>query len=283
MALTITLSPTCINECSVGQTGCNSATQTWFCGEANDGDNCLDKRYGVCTAGYSCSNGICTPSTTAQCSDSDDTEPRSTPSSSSKYTKGSVNNQLTGVSWDSCASANEVNEHYCASATEDTFNRISCGPGYICSNGACINNPVCMDTDSSSVKVTLAGHASTQTTTVRDTCGSTSVFPHEIQEAFCNVEGKAMSSNQRCPANIPYCKADLAGSDDACVECLGDANCPSGYSCSSNTCVSSPSSTSISVSVKDSNTNAYLPGARVKFREISSSGTIVQTSITQSN
>ncbi len=227
LALTIILSttPTCTNECSSGQIGCNGLTGAWFCGEANDGDNCLDKRYGSCTAGYTCSNGVCTQSNTAQCSDSDDAngggpadgdvtttqagsatrtgsptmtdecyqdlsvdrlyeaycssssaepgrriiscptnkpvcsngaciaapptsqcvdsddvEPTSAPSSNSKYTKGNVDNPITGVSWDSCASANEVNEHYCASATEDTFDTLPCGSGYSCLDGACVED-----------------------------------------------------------------------------------------------------------------------------------------------
>lgn len=51
--------PPCTNECSSGQTGCSTSTQRWYCGEAGDGDNCLDKIYSNCGSNQTCSNGQC--------------------------------------------------------------------------------------------------------------------------------------------------------------------------------------------------------------------------------
>lgn len=45
----------CTDECSPsGQTGCNGLDTKWTCGEANDGDTCLDKITTTCSTGQHC-------------------------------------------------------------------------------------------------------------------------------------------------------------------------------------------------------------------------------------
>lgn len=44
--------PTCTNECSQGETGCSADfVNRWTCGEAGDGDACLEKVFTQCTGG----------------------------------------------------------------------------------------------------------------------------------------------------------------------------------------------------------------------------------------
>ena len=53
---------TCTDECSSGQVGCNGNTP-WYCGEANDGDSCLDKiNKAACVSPQICDSntGTCT-------------------------------------------------------------------------------------------------------------------------------------------------------------------------------------------------------------------------------
>lgn len=54
----------CTDECTSGVSTCSSSTQLVSCGEALDGDVCLDKIYSNCPSGQICSVGLCiTPST----------------------------------------------------------------------------------------------------------------------------------------------------------------------------------------------------------------------------
>jgi agmatine/peptidylarginine deiminase len=51
----------CADECSVGDVGCSAdLAQSWTCGEAGDGDTCLERIYTSCPGGTSCQNGTCT-------------------------------------------------------------------------------------------------------------------------------------------------------------------------------------------------------------------------------
>ena len=51
----------CADECSSGSFGCNGENSEWTCGEAEDGDDCLDKIIAACEVGETCSvaNGKC--------------------------------------------------------------------------------------------------------------------------------------------------------------------------------------------------------------------------------
>jgi len=49
----------CTDECSMGEQACIDQTNYWHCGEALDGDNCLDKMYGQCYDGFFCDEGMC--------------------------------------------------------------------------------------------------------------------------------------------------------------------------------------------------------------------------------
>ncbi len=49
----------CTNDCAPGSIGCTGDTP-WTCGEADDGDDCLDKVAGaVCATGETCQSGVC--------------------------------------------------------------------------------------------------------------------------------------------------------------------------------------------------------------------------------
>lgn len=56
---TFSLPINCLAECASGEVGCNGTAQRYTCGEAGDGDSCLDKIYTNCAAGYTCSSGSC--------------------------------------------------------------------------------------------------------------------------------------------------------------------------------------------------------------------------------
>ena len=50
----------CTNECSLGQAGCQTSTQRWFCGN-NDADSCFERVYVNCPGGQTCTGGNCVP------------------------------------------------------------------------------------------------------------------------------------------------------------------------------------------------------------------------------
>ncbi len=58
----------CVDECQAGETGCSDdAQQVWTCGEANDGDDCLDKVFSDCGQGKHCENGSCVAGCADEC------------------------------------------------------------------------------------------------------------------------------------------------------------------------------------------------------------------------
>jgi len=104
---------TCTDDCSSGQTGCNSAqTKRWTCGEANDGDTCKDKIYTNCSSGYYCSNGSC-----VVCSN--------------ECSSGQTGCSNSTQNWSCVQNANS-----CWVKSYST-----CPSGYTCSNGSCISQP----------------------------------------------------------------------------------------------------------------------------------------------
>jgi len=60
----------CADECSTGETGCIDTDTIYTCGEANDGDDCLDKIADTCPTAGTCNGGIC--QVTSSCIDNDD-------------------------------------------------------------------------------------------------------------------------------------------------------------------------------------------------------------------
>lgn len=50
---------TCVDECTSGSKGCVNETARWYCGEANDGDPCLEKIVVKCPEGEVCKDGEC--------------------------------------------------------------------------------------------------------------------------------------------------------------------------------------------------------------------------------
>jgi agmatine deiminase len=62
----------CQDECQTGDTGCSAdALASWTCGEAGDGDDCLEHVYTDCPAQHECDQGTCMPSCTDECSTGD--------------------------------------------------------------------------------------------------------------------------------------------------------------------------------------------------------------------
>jgi agmatine deiminase len=58
----------CTDACAMGDTGCASdLLATWTCGEAGDGDVCLDKIYEDCPPGSECHAGQCTTPCDDEC------------------------------------------------------------------------------------------------------------------------------------------------------------------------------------------------------------------------
>lgn len=51
----------CFDKCVVGRSGCNDEGLAWVCGEANDGDSCVERVFHTCNQGSFCSEGNCIP------------------------------------------------------------------------------------------------------------------------------------------------------------------------------------------------------------------------------
>ena len=51
----------CTDECLPGEIGCDGDGTRWTCGEAGDGDSCLDKIATDCDTGLTCQGGACIP------------------------------------------------------------------------------------------------------------------------------------------------------------------------------------------------------------------------------
>ncbi len=49
----------CVQACAPGTTGCVDDHQAWVCGEADDGDDCRDRRVTACPEGAVCHDGVC--------------------------------------------------------------------------------------------------------------------------------------------------------------------------------------------------------------------------------
>ncbi len=58
----------CIDQCTAGQVGCLDATSPWYCGEADDGDACLDRIPGPeCEGIEGCLDGACVQTCEHEC------------------------------------------------------------------------------------------------------------------------------------------------------------------------------------------------------------------------
>ncbi len=50
----------CMDECGPGEVGCSDdGRRSWSCGEAGDGDHCLDRVFSDCPTGLRCQGGLC--------------------------------------------------------------------------------------------------------------------------------------------------------------------------------------------------------------------------------
>ncbi|MCD6498157.1 MAG: agmatine deiminase family protein [Deltaproteobacteria bacterium] len=62
----------CVDECSSEEQGCSAdATRRWTCGDADDGDDCLDKVMVDCPSGSTCGDGGCVARCQDECSPSE--------------------------------------------------------------------------------------------------------------------------------------------------------------------------------------------------------------------
>ncbi len=57
----------CVNDCDAGEVGCSGPSQKYTCGEANDGDTCLEMIIVACPVGETCSGGVCQGAGTPGC------------------------------------------------------------------------------------------------------------------------------------------------------------------------------------------------------------------------
>jgi agmatine/peptidylarginine deiminase len=105
----------CSDECNAGETGCLDATTRWSCGEAGDGDDCLDQVTAACVSGTECQNGSCLTPCTNECN---------------AGTQGCVN---ASTRW-SCGEADDG---------DDCLEQVSrvCGLNQTCQDGVCVNCP----------------------------------------------------------------------------------------------------------------------------------------------
>ena len=124
----------------------------------------------------------------------------------------------------------------------------SCGNGYECSSGECVQL-VCTDYDDANggapsnrdATTTNPNYAIYGSTRINDTCVGASAG--RIIEAYCPSANVAPGHlSVLCPTDRPHCKENFVGKMAACVQCLIDSNCPSDAndcttdSCSSNSC-----------------------------------------------
>lgn len=108
--------PDCTHDCSTGETGCaTDNAQVWTCGEAGDGDDCLDRIYTACDAGETCVDGACT------CAD--------------ECAAGETGCVDSTARW-ACGEAGDG---------DDCLERriSSCSPGSVCDGGQCVCQDEC--------------------------------------------------------------------------------------------------------------------------------------------
>lgn len=107
----------CADQCSAGEAGCSTdGNQSWTCGEAGDGDDCLDRINADCEAGTTCSGGQCPTACTDDCS----------PDETGCSTDGSG-------SW-TCGEAGDGDD--CLEIIDQ-----ACGAGLRCVDSACVVDP----------------------------------------------------------------------------------------------------------------------------------------------
>ncbi len=105
--------PICADECTLGDTGCVDAETSYACGEAGDGDACLEPVPAACGRGHDCVDGACVPT----CSD-----------------------ECEALGWVGCSSSTQP--WVCVEAGDgddcyETRPLTPCGPGRQCVNGLC--------------------------------------------------------------------------------------------------------------------------------------------------
>ncbi len=72
VAMRFCTATTCDPECTEGDTGCtDDLRQRWYCGEAADGDACLDKVYVPCSVDDECRDAVCIETCQSVCSAGD--------------------------------------------------------------------------------------------------------------------------------------------------------------------------------------------------------------------
>jgi len=210
----------CVDECTTGDTGCSTDnTQRWTCGEAGDGDTCLDRIYADCDPGTFCSGGQCPTSCTDDC----------TAGESGCTTDGTQ-------SW-SCGEAGDGDD-----CTERVYT--TCAAGESCVGGIC-EAPTCTD------DCAAGSTGCSADLTRRWTCGEIGDGDTCLEEIWSTCEAGTTCDNGECPISCTDecgmgargCSDSTttwtcgeAGDGDDCTEILSQP-CPAGRVCEDGACV----------------------------------------------
>jgi hypothetical protein len=146
-----------------------------------------------CPTGQKCIDGACTEQ---YCSDSDDGE--------DIYEAGTTSKGNDSSS-DICSGSNAIKEYYCSSDNRIMSKVLSCGTGYECSGGKCIEQEKCTDTDNGKDKY-IRGVVTTSSGSYPDDCYSSS----QVLEYYCS--GDEMKSEKLS------CSLDYECKQGKCVE-----------------------------------------------------------------
>ncbi len=210
-----------------------------------------------CAAGYICIDGACIVSV---CED--------TESGRTSAVAGTVTKDNTSYT-DYCSSSATVFEYYCGDSGEVASTTISCGSGYICSEGICVR---CSDSDGGQNMYTK-GTTTLGDDSYTDYCSGES----QVTEYYCSgdnlywnyltcpvdyicINGRCVRSAVSCSDSdgidiytYGYVTRDSSTYNDVCTDtthvreywCDGTDvemttyECPSGYECSGGRCIAS--------------------------------------------
>jgi hypothetical protein len=152
-----------------------------------------------CSSGKQCVDGACVE---AACSDTD--------GGSDQYQKGTVTKgELTET--DECYGTTKVTEYYCDDKAIKS-SLITCGSGYECENGACVELPACTDSDNGKDKFTKGTVSAGNNDYVDDCYSSTQVLEYYCDGDSVEDEKMPCGSGYECKfgkCNELECQQDV--------------------------------------------------------------------------
>jgi hypothetical protein len=107
----------CVDECAVEEVGCSADLQeAWICGDAQDGDDCLDRIFSDCPTNTHCESGACVDGCVDECA------------------SGETGCSQDGLSSWTCGEAGDG---------DDCLDRVetACADGTTCQAGECVAEP----------------------------------------------------------------------------------------------------------------------------------------------